>query len=459
MNGYAVEYAGPTIEGLAMHSRMTICNMTIEGGGRAGMIAPDETTFEWVRGTPGAPEDFEAAVARWRELPSDEGASFDNEVAVDAAAISPMVTWGTNPGMVCEVTDTVPDPAALESADDRESAERALAYMGLTAGTPMTEVAPERVFIGSCTNSRIEDLREAAAIVDGRKIAASVHGMVVPGSQQVKKAAEAEGLRRRLPQRRLRMARGRLLDVPGDEPGHARRGRALRLDLEPQLRGPPGQGRAHPPGQPEDGGRRRRRGPLRRHQGLELDMRPVDIIEGKVSVLNRNDVDTDQIIPKQFLKRVERTGFGEFLFYDWIRDGEIELEPNPILVAGRNFGCGSSREHAPWALEDFGFEAIVAPSFADIFYANCTKIGLLPAILPEEQCRQVAEAGEARIDVDDETVTCAAGVFEFAVEPDVKHRFLNGLDDIGITLQNAGAIDTFEAAGGAARGPVTTALG
>ena len=116
-------------------------------------------------------------------------------------------------------------------------------------------------------------------------------------------------------------------------------------------------------------------------------MRPIDVIEGKVSVLDRNDVDTDQIIPKQFLKRVERTGFGEFLFYDWIRDGEIELEPNPILVTGRNFGCGSSREHAPWALEDFGFEAIVAPSFADIFYSNCTKIGLLPAIVDEAHCK------------------------------------------------------------------------
>ena len=138
-------------------------------------------------------------------------------------------------------------------------------------------------------------------------------------------------------------------------------------------------------------------------------MRPLDIIEGKVSVLDRADVDTDQIIPKQFLKRVERTGFGEFLFYDWIRDGEIELEPNPILVTGKNFGCGSSREHAPWALEDFGFQAIVAPSFADIFYSNCTKVGLLPAILDEEHCRAVAEAGEARIDVDDETVTCAGG--------------------------------------------------
>jgi 3-isopropylmalate/(R)-2-methylmalate dehydratase small subunit len=186
-------------------------------------------------------------------------------------------------------------------------------------------------------------------------------------------------------------------------------------------------------------------------------MRPIDVIEGGVSVLDRADVDTDQIIPKQFLKRVERTGFGEFLFYDWIRDGEIELEPNPILVAGRNFGCGSSREHAPWALEDFGFEAIVAPSFADIFYVNCTKIGLLPVILPEEQCRAVADAGEARVDVDDQTVNCAGGVFEFEIEADVKHRLLNGLDDIGITLESAAAIDAFEE-GAAGRGPVTTAL-
>jgi 3-isopropylmalate/(R)-2-methylmalate dehydratase small subunit len=191
---------------------------------------------------------------------------------------------------------------------------------------------------------------------------------------------------------------------------------------------------------------------------LELKMRPIDVIEGRVSVLDRHDVDTDQIIPKQFLKRVERTGFGEFLFYDWLRSGEISLEANPILVAGRNFGCGSSREHAPWALEDFGFEAIVAPSFADIFYVNCTKVGLLPVVLDEEHCRAVAAAGEARIDVDDQTVTCSGGVFEFEIEPDVKHRLLGGLDDIGITLENAAAIDAFEAAAGAARGPTTTAL-
>jgi 3-isopropylmalate/(R)-2-methylmalate dehydratase small subunit len=187
-------------------------------------------------------------------------------------------------------------------------------------------------------------------------------------------------------------------------------------------------------------------------------MRPIDLIEGRVSVLDRHDVDTDQIIPKQFLKRVERTGFGEFLFYDWLRSGEIDLEPAPILVAGRNFGCGSSREHAPWALEDFGFEAIVAPSFADIFYVNCTKVGLLPVVLDEQHCRALAEAGEARIDVDDQTVTCAEGVFEFEIEPDVKHRLLHGLDDVGITLESAAAIDEFEASQGTAAGPVTTAL-
>jgi 3-isopropylmalate/(R)-2-methylmalate dehydratase large subunit len=194
MTGFAVEFAGPAVEALGMPGRMTICNMTIEGGGRAGMIAPDQTTFDYVQGRPGAPGDFDAAVARWKELPTEDGASFDQEVDIDAAAISPMVTWGTNPGMVVQVTDSVPDPAAMETEADRDAAQRALAYMGLEANTPMTEIAPERVFIGSCTNSRIEDLREAAEVVDGRKVASTVRAMVVPGSQQVKAAAEAEGL-------------------------------------------------------------------------------------------------------------------------------------------------------------------------------------------------------------------------------------------------------------------------
>jgi 3-isopropylmalate/(R)-2-methylmalate dehydratase large subunit len=194
MVGHAVEYAGPVIEELTMPGRMTICNMTIEGGGRAGMIAPDETTFEWVRGRAAAPEDFDAAAERWRELPTDEGGSFDSDVEIDASSISPMVTWGTTPGMVVEVAGSVPDPAAMDSPADREAAERALAYMALEPGTPMTEIPLDRVFIGSCTNSRIEDLREAAATVEGRRVAETVRGMVVPGSQQVKQAAEAEGL-------------------------------------------------------------------------------------------------------------------------------------------------------------------------------------------------------------------------------------------------------------------------
>ena len=139
-------------------------------------------------------------------------------------------------------------------------------------------------------------------------------------------------------------------------------------------------------------------------------------------MLDRSDVDTDQIMPKQFLKRIERTGFGEFLFYDWFRSGEIELEPHPILVTGRNFGSGSSREHAVWALKDYGFDAVIAPSFSDIFYSNCTKNGLLPVVLDEEHCRAVAAAGEARIDLDDQTVNTTDGVFKFEIDEEIKHR-------------------------------------
>jgi 3-isopropylmalate/(R)-2-methylmalate dehydratase large subunit len=183
------------MRGFSMENRMTMCNMTIEGGGRAGMIAPDETTFDWVRGRPGAPQDFDAAVTRWRELRTEDGARFDHEVEIDASEISPMVTWGTTPGQVTQVTDAVPEPREWgEGLVDREVAERALAYMGLEPGTPMTEIPLERVFIGSCTNSRIGDLREAASMVDGRKVADGVRAMVVPGSQQVSAQAESEGL-------------------------------------------------------------------------------------------------------------------------------------------------------------------------------------------------------------------------------------------------------------------------
>jgi len=187
--GYVVEFAGPAIEGLSMEGRMTVCNMTIEGGGRAGMIAPDETTFEWVEGRPAAPRgaEWDEMLALWKELRTDEGASFDREVEVDVSAISPQVTWGTNPEMVVGVGEAVPEPRS-------EGDERALEYMGLEAGTPMQEIELDRVFIGSCTNSRIGDLRAAAEVVKGRKVADSIYAMVVPGSVQVKKQAEEEGL-------------------------------------------------------------------------------------------------------------------------------------------------------------------------------------------------------------------------------------------------------------------------
>jgi 3-isopropylmalate/(R)-2-methylmalate dehydratase large subunit len=200
MTGHVVEYAGPAIEALSMEGRMTVCNMTIEGGGRAGMIAPDETAFAWFRERelPGAPHgaELEQAIERWRELDTDDGAFFDSEVVIDASAISPQVTWGTNPGMVRAVTERVPAPEEFDSPADREATERALDYMALEAGQPIEEIAVDRVFIGSCTNSRIGDLRAAAEVVAGRKVASSVNAMVVPGSQQVKAQAEAEGLDR-----------------------------------------------------------------------------------------------------------------------------------------------------------------------------------------------------------------------------------------------------------------------
>jgi 3-isopropylmalate/(R)-2-methylmalate dehydratase small subunit len=173
-------------------------------------------------------------------------------------------------------------------------------------------------------------------------------------------------------------------------------------------------------------------------------MDPIIVVEGKVSVLDRADVDTDQIVPKQFLKRIERTGFGEVLFYDWIRTGEIALEPAPILAAGANFGCGSSREHAVWAIQDHGFRAVIAPSFSDIFYANCTKCGLLPVVLSEDEVRAVMGSAQASIDLEAQTVTYDGGVARFEIDPEIKHRLLNGLDEIALTLDHADEITAFE---------------
>jgi 3-isopropylmalate/(R)-2-methylmalate dehydratase large subunit len=196
--GHVVEYAGEVIRGLSMESRMTICNMSIEAGARAGMIAPDDTTFAYLEGRPAAPRgaDWEAALDRWRELASDEDAVFDRDVEIDVRELAPQVTWGTNPGMVTSVEDAVPDPAGFDDPDEREAAERALVYMALEPGTAIQDIHLDRVFIGSCTNARIEDLRTAAAVVEGKRVHPGVRAMVVPGSAAVKGQAEAEGLDR-----------------------------------------------------------------------------------------------------------------------------------------------------------------------------------------------------------------------------------------------------------------------
>jgi len=194
--GHVIEYRGSAIRALSMEERMTVCNMSIEAGARAGMIAPDETTFAFLRGRPHAPEgdDWDAAVAYWRTLSTDDDAAFDREVVIDAGELTPFVTWGTNPGQGLPLAAAVPDPASMTDESDRQSAQQALAYMGLTPGTPLRDIAVDTVFLGSCTNGRLEDLRSAAAVIAGRRVASGVRMLVVPGSVRVRLAAEAEGL-------------------------------------------------------------------------------------------------------------------------------------------------------------------------------------------------------------------------------------------------------------------------
>ena len=196
--GHVIEYAGAAVRQLSMEGRMTVSNMTIEAGARAGLVAPDETTFDYLKGRPMAPKagQWEIALSHWKSLPSDPGARYDKEVTLDAAEIAPQVTWGTSPEDVVPVTGSVPDPASAPDGDKRRSMARSLEYMALTAGTPMTEIRIDKAFIGSCTNGRIEDLREVARIAEGRKVADHVYAMIVPGSGLVKHQAEAEGLDR-----------------------------------------------------------------------------------------------------------------------------------------------------------------------------------------------------------------------------------------------------------------------
>ena len=371
--------AGPAISALSMEGRMTVCNMTIEGGGRAGMVAPDDVTFEWFERTarPGAGSGaaLAEAIEGWRALRSDERRELRPRGRRRRRRGLAAGHLGHQPGHGRRRRR--PGARAGRLRRRRPTATRPSGRCA-TWGSRPARRSPRSASTASssarCTNSRIGDLRAAASVIRGppRRRRRARDGRAGLGAGQ--RAGRGRGPRRGLPRGRLRLAQRRLLDVPRHEPGHPRPRRALCVDLEPQLRGPPGPRRAHPPRLAGDGRGGGDRGPLRRHPDLGAsDVEPISTIAGAVIDLDRADVDTDQIIPKQFLKRIERTGFGEFLFFDWAKEPGWELPRNPILTAGRNFGCGSSREHAPWALEDYGFRAVVAPSFGDIFYNNCAQ--------------------------------------------------------------------------------------
>ena len=330
--------------------------------------------------------------------------------------------------------------------------------MGLEAGTPMRDVKVDTVFVGSCTNGRIEDLRLAAAILEGRQVADDTRLLVVPGSVRVRLQAEDEGLDKVFMEAGARVARRRLLDVPGHEPRPARPRGAQRVDVQPQLRGPPGQGRTHAP---RLGARRRRH---RRPRHALLARRPRTVAGGlthgasspptpaSASRCERSNVDTDQIIPAVYLKRVTRTGFEDGLFAAWRNDPTSCSTTRPyaggsVLVAGPDFGTGSSREHAVWALQNYGFKAVISSRFADIFRGNSGKAGLVAAQVDEKvvqrlwDCLEDNPGGEVTVDLESphrprRRRRPDAVEDSFDIDDYTRWRLLEGLDDIGITLSH-----------------------
>ncbi|OYW70088.1 MAG: hypothetical protein B7Z24_04500 [Pseudomonadales bacterium 32-42-5] len=435
--GHAIEFGGQVFRDMSIEGRMTVCNMAIEGGARVGMVAVDDKTISYVKDRPYAPQgaQWDAAVAYWNTLHSDADAHFDTVVVLQGEEIEPQVSWGTSPEMVIPVTQAVP---TLEQAKDevqRNDWMRAYNYMGLTAGQALADIQLDRVFIGSCTNSRIEDIRAAAEVAKGKKVASTIkQAMVVPGSGLVKAQAEAEGLDKVLIEAGFEWR----------EPGCSM---CLAMNADKLQPGDMIKGGVVP----------------------QEYRKPVE--QGIVAPLDRANVDTDLIIPKQFLKSIKRTGFGENLFDElrYLDEGFLGQDnskrpKNPdfalnqpryqgasILISRANFGCGSSREHAPWALEEYGFRTVIAPSYADIFFNNSFKNGMLPVILSEEIVDQLfkecaaTEGYQLTIDLDAQEVRTPSGeAFTFEVDPFRKHCLLNGLDDIGLTLQVADDIKAYE---------------
>jgi 3-isopropylmalate dehydratase large subunit/3-isopropylmalate dehydratase small subunit len=516
--GAVIEYCGSAIRALSMEARMSICNMSIEAGARAGMIAPDQTTIEYLKGRPLAPKvdsnEWKKAVNYWLSLRSDEGASYDIEVFIDAKDIVPTVSWGTSPQDVVPITGVVPSPDDFTDENKKQSAERALEYMGLKAGTPMQDIELDKIFIGSCTNSRIEDLRAAARIVKGKKVAPNIkRAMVVPGSGLIKERAEAEGLdkifidagfewreagcsmclgmnpdilsprercastsNRNFEGRQGALGRthlmspvmaaaaavvGRLADVRKIADDNATPRKASpRLDVAPAIEDVDSEEDLDRIMDiPEDNEPHANGSAVKTSGGLPK----FTTLKGIAAPLDRANVDTDAIIPKQFLKTIKRTGLGSALFHplrykedgsenkDFILNQEPYRNSKILVVTGPNFGCGSSREHAPWALLDFGIKCVIAPSYADIFFNNTFKNGMLPmAISDEAALKKVAEEARAgheiEVDLPNQTVKDAQGskLADFEVEEFRKDCLVNGLDDIGLTMQMEDKIKKFE---------------
>ncbi|KAH8804849.1 3-isopropylmalate dehydratase-like protein [Xylogone sp. PMI_703] len=521
--GAVIEYCGSAIRGLSMEARMSICNMSIEGGARAGMIAPDEVTFEYLKGRPLAPkygsEEWDRAVAYWKSLRSDEGAKYDIDVFIDAKDIAPTVTWGTSPEDVIPITGKVPDPETFATEAKKKAGRRMLEYMGLTAGTPMEEIPVDKVFIGSCTNARIEDLRSAAKVVKGKKVASNVkRAMIVPGSGLVKDQAEAEGLDKIFldagfewreagcsmclgmnpdilsPKERCASTSNRNFEGRQGAGGRTHlmspamaaaaaivgkladvRKHITTTSTSPRLAPTQTEEKPHVDervetdeneremiaDQPEDSGPNTNTVAA---QSNPAGLPKFTVLKGIAAPMEKPNIDTDAIIPKQFLKTIKRTGLGSALFYalrynedgsekpDFILNQEPYRKAKILVVTGENFGCGSSREHAPWALLDFGIKCVIAPSYADIFFNNTFKNGMLPIAITNqaelEAIHAEARAGrEIEVDLPNQLIKDASGktLSSFNVEEFRKHCLVNGLDDIGLTMQLEDKINAFEA--------------
>ncbi len=475
-NGHVIEYDGDAIRSLSMEGRMTVCNMSIEGGARAGLVAPDEITFAYLKGRPMAPkgEMWDQAVRYWKTLKTDAGAKFDKQITLHANDIAPQVTWGTNPEQVVPIIGQVPDPNQYENEDKRKAVARALQYMGLKAGTKMEDIKIDTVFVGSCTNGRIEDIRELAKIMKGNKVKQGIRAMLVPGSGLVKKQAEKEGLIKVLEESGFDVREpgcSMCLGMNGDQLKSGERCASTSNRNFESRQGPGGRTHLVSPGMAgaaaitgrladvrQFGVRSYSTQAVKKQGGLE----PFTKLTGIAAPFPQPNVDTDLIIPARFLKTIKRSGLGKSLFDSWRyesgtqnenKDFILNKQPyrsSKILVVGENFGCGSSREHAPWALLDFGVKCLIGSSFADIFYQNCFKNAMLPIVLPKEQVdilmEEAKKGNELTVDLSAQKITTKDGKvsYDFNVDPFRKHCLLNGLDDIGLTLQKEDKIAAYE---------------